>query len=197
MTTLGIILSSARPHRVGAQVADWVRDAVPAGTDVDLIDLAALALPAFDEPDSPKAGRPRTTDHARAWAERIDALDAVVILTPQYNGSYPGALKNAIDYLSPELQDKAAAFVSYGGVGGARAVEHLRGILSQMQMAHVRATVSLSLFHDFEDFSELAPTEPVVQPVAPMLDQLLRWTRAMAAVRGGEFDAEDAAEAAA
>ncbi|MDN5600122.1 MAG: NAD(P)H-dependent oxidoreductase, partial [Brachybacterium sp.] len=87
MTKLGIILASARPNRVGEKVAGWVRDAVPADVDVDLIDLREVALPAFDETTSPKAEQPKTTVHAVSWAERIGALDAVVILTPQYNGA--------------------------------------------------------------------------------------------------------------
>ncbi|MGO1228648.1 MAG: NAD(P)H-dependent oxidoreductase, partial [Brachybacterium sp.] len=95
MTKLGIIVASARPNRVGDHVARWVRDAAPAGVVVDLIDLREVALPAFDGTSSPKAGLPKETDHSRSWGERIDALDALVILTPQYNGSYPGALKNA------------------------------------------------------------------------------------------------------
>ena len=99
MTKLGIIISSARPNRVGEKVARWVADSAHDRFDIDLIDLREMALPSFDEPTSPKSGAEKTTDHGRTWGERIGALDAVVILTPQYNGSYPGALKNAIDFL--------------------------------------------------------------------------------------------------
>ncbi|AXK45216.1 NADPH-dependent FMN reductase [Brachybacterium saurashtrense] len=158
MTTLGIILSSARPHRVGAQVAEWVRDSVPAGTEVDLIDLAALALPAFDEPDSPKAGRPRTTAHARAWAERIDALDAVVILTPQYNGSYPGALKNAIDYLYSEWADLPTVLVGYGW-GAASEVLPVLEILMARVGADLVASIGLGFREDLSVDGEMFVAE--------------------------------------
>lgn len=116
-------------------------------------------------------------------------------MVSEYNHSITGALKNALDYLKPELANKAAGFVSYGSAGGARAVEHLRGILSELQVAHVRNSVLLSLFTDFENFSVLSPTEPATAAVDPMLDQLIVWTKAMEAVRAGDFDAEDEAAA--
>lgn len=114
MTTLGILIYSARPNRVGDNVAQWVRDNVPAGADVDLIDLREVALPDFDETTSPKQGLPKETAHGISWAERIAALDALVILTPQYNGSYPGSLKTAIDWLYTEWVDLPVVLVCYG-----------------------------------------------------------------------------------
>lgn len=198
MTKIAIVTGSVRPGRKSLDVATWVKSLADARGDAEfeVLDLADFELPVFAEPASPSVAPPES-EAGQRWSKAVEGYDGYVFVVPEYNHSVTGALKNAIDYLSPELQDKAAAFVSYGAVGGARAVEHLRGILSQMQVAHVRATVSMSLFHDFENFSELAPTEPVVQSVGPMLDQLLRWTRAMAAVRGGEFDAEAGSEAAA
>src|SRR5690606_17142352 len=97
-----------------------------------------------------------------------------------------GALKNALDYVYGELNNKAAGFVSYGSAGGARAVEHLRGILSEMQVAHVRNAVTMSLFTDFENFSVFTPTPQAAGAVQPMLDQLGTWTRAMGPGRAGE-----------
>ncbi|MGC5585026.1 NADPH-dependent FMN reductase [Ornithinimicrobium sp. W1665] len=198
MTKIAIVTGSVRPGRKSLEVAAWVKSLADARGDADfeVLDLADFELPVFAEPASPSMASPQS-EAGQRWSTAVDGYDGYVFVVPEYNHSITGALKNAIDYLSPELQDKGAAFVSYGGVGGARAVEHLRVILSQMQMAHVRATVSLSLFHDFENFSTLAPTEPVVRSVGPMLDQLLRWTRAMEAVRGGKFDAEERSEAAA
>ena len=123
----------------------------------------------------------------KAWSARMDEFDGYVFVVSEYNHSITGALKNALDYLAPEVNNKAAAFVSYGSAGGARAVEHLRVILSEMQVAHVRNSALLSLFTDFENFSVLAPTEPAIAAVGPMLDQLLVWTKAMQAVRSGQF----------
>lgn len=114
MTKLGIIIASARPNRIGQHVAQWVLGAAADRFDVDVIDLREVALPAFDGLTSPKAGQEKTTEHARAWGERIEALDAVVILTPQYNGSYPGALKNAIDFLYAEWSGLPTLLVGYG-----------------------------------------------------------------------------------
>jgi NAD(P)H-dependent FMN reductase len=114
-------------------------------------------------------------------------FDGYVFVVSEYNHSITGALKNALDYLAAEVNDKAAGFVSYGSAGGARAVEHLRGILSEMQVAHVRNSAILSLFTDFENFSVLTPSEPATASVEPMLDQLVSWTKAMEAVRAGDF----------
>src|SRR5690606_16343054 len=99
------------------------------------------------------------------------------------NHSITGALKNALDYLYTEVNNKAAGFVSYGSAGGARAVEHLRGILSEMQVAHVRNAVTMSLFTDFEIFSTFTPTDPAAASVEPMLDQLVAWSKALETVR--------------
>ncbi len=111
---LGIIVASARPHRVGAHVARWVQGAVDPTWEIDRIELGEVALPAFDEPASPKSGAEKNTPHGRSWGERVGALDAAVIITPQYNGSYPGALKNAVDFLWAEWNDLPVALVGYG-----------------------------------------------------------------------------------
>ena len=119
MTKLGILVSSARPNRVSDSVTQWVRESVPADVEIDLIDLAAEVLPAFDEPHAPKSGARPTTAHGQAWAERIDALDALVIVTPQYNGSYTGALKNAVDWLYTEWAELPTVIVGYGWMDAA------------------------------------------------------------------------------
>jgi NAD(P)H-dependent FMN reductase len=105
------------------------------------------------------------------------------MVTPEYNHSTSGALKNAIDFLYSEWNNKAVGFVSYGALGGARAVEHLRLIAGELQMADVRAQVALSLFTDFENFSELSPTDYQTQALDTMLDQLVAWSKALAPLR--------------
>jgi len=198
MTKIAIITGSVRPGRQSLNVARWVKslaDQRPdAQLDVELevVDLAAFDLPLWQEPTSPSWGAPQSPE-GKAWSEKVAEYDGYVFVVSEYNHSITGALKNALDYLKPELTDKAAGFVSYGSAGGARAVEHLRGMLSEMGVAHVRNSVVMSLFADFENFSTFAPTEPAAAAVGPMLDQLVTWTKAMEAVRAGQFAAVSAA----
>lgn len=196
MTKIAIVTGSVRPGRKSLEVAQWVQSIASQRDDAtfEIVDIAEHALPVWDEA-APPAWGPGEKERSRRWSEAMAGYDGYVFVVSEYNHSITGALKNALDYLGPELNDKAAGFVSYGSAGGARAVEHLRGILSEQQVAHVRNSVLLSLFHDFENFTDFTPTEPAVAAVTPMLDQLVVWTRAMAAVRAGDFTdaAEDAA----
>lgn len=146
MTSIGILIASARPNRVGEHVATWVRDSLTVlegEVSVDLIDLRETVLPAFDGITSPKADGTKTTDHARTWGERIEALDALVIVTPEYNGSYPGALKNAIDYLYEEWSGLPVLLVGYGWGAGAGVLELLERLMTRVG-ADVMGTVGLS-----------------------------------------------------
>jgi len=193
MTKIAIVTGSIRPGRQSLNVANWVKSIADQRTDAEfeIVDLADFELPVWDEALPPSMG-PGAKAHSKAWSARMDEFDGYVFVVSEYNHSITGALKNALDYLKPELENKAAGFVSYGSVGGARAVEHLRGILSELQVAHVRNSVLMSLFTDFENFTVLAPTEPATAAVGPMLDQLVVWTKAMEAVRAGRFALEDA-----
>ncbi|GAA6524738.1 NAD(P)H-dependent oxidoreductase [Intrasporangium sp. DVR] len=193
MTKIAIVTGSVRPGRQSLNVATWVKSIADQRSDAEfeVVDLADFELPVWDEALPPSYG-PGAKAHSKAWSARMDEFDGYVFVVSEYNHSITGALKNALDYLSPELHNKAAGFVSYGSAGGARAVEHLRGILSEMQVAHVRNGVLLSIFTDFENFSILAPTEPATAAVQPMLDQLVVWTKAMEAVRAGRFAPVDA-----
>ena len=119
--------------------------------------------------------------------------DGFVFVTPEYNHSVPAALKNAIDYLFVEWNDKAAGFVSYGLHGGVRAVEHLRQILAEVRIADVRTAVALSLFHDFVDMRELKPDGHHTSTLERMLDELVALIAATAALRG---DSDHEGEAA-
>ena len=158
MTKLGIIQSSARPNRVGEKVLTWVRDAVPSGVDVDLIDLRDAALPAFDGASSPKQGLPKETEHARRWGERIDALDALVILTPQYNGSYPGALKNAIDFLYEEWNRMPTLLVGYGWGSAGEVLPLLEALMTRLG-ADVVGSIGLGFREDLSVEGELFVAE--------------------------------------
>src|SRR5258708_15331103 len=181
---IGIILGSTRPGRNGKAVADWVLDKAQAriGADYDLIDLADHPLPHMDEPMSPMLGQ-YAGEHTKAWAATIAPYDGYVFVTPEYNHSTSGVFKNAIDYLYAEWTNKAAAFISYGSVGGARAVEHLRLVMGELQVADVRQQVALSLFTDFENFTDFKPAELQVTFLYTMFDQLVAWSTALATLR--------------
>jgi NAD(P)H-dependent FMN reductase len=182
---IGIILGSTRPGRNGKAVADWVLDKAQARVDADydLIDLADHPLPHMDEPMPPMLGQ-YAGEHTKVWAATIAPYDGYVFVTPEYNHSTSGVLKNAIDYLYAEWINKAAAFVSYGSVGGARAVEHLRLICSELQIAHVRQQLSFSMFTDFENFSTFRPVAAIHDDAATvMFDQLEAWSAALKPLR--------------
>ena len=184
MLKIGIILGSTRPGRNGEAVARWVHDLAKKRTDADyqLIDIADFNLPLLDEPVPPSMGK-YSKDHTKRWAAAIGALDAYVFVTPEYNHSTSGALKNAIDFLYAEWNNKAAGFVSYGSAGGARAVEHLRLVMAEVQIATVRAQVMLSLATDFENYSVFKPHQRHEAEVTTLLDQLVSWATAMKTVR--------------
>jgi len=182
--TIGIILGSTRPGRKGDQVANWVLAQAATRTEAnyELIDLADFALPHLDEAMPASMGQ-YANDHTKAWAEKISGFDGFVFVTPEYNHSTSGALKNALDYLYQEWNNKAAAFVSYGGGGGMRAVEHLRLIVGELQMADVRAQVAFSLHTDFESYTTLTPGPQHAAGLATLFDQLESWSGALRTVR--------------
>jgi NAD(P)H-dependent FMN reductase len=121
--------------------------------------------------------------HTKAWASKIASFDAYVFVTPEYNHAIPGALKNAIDYLFAEWNNKAAGFVSYGSAGGARAAEQLRLVMGEMKIADVRAQVMLSLFTDFENFQTFKPDPRHEGSVKSMLDEVIAWGGALKTLR--------------
>jgi NAD(P)H-dependent FMN reductase len=181
---LAIILGSTRPGRNGKAVADWVLEKAKARTKAgyELVDLADYPLPHLDEAMPPTLGQ-YAGEHTKAWAAKIGSYDGFVFVTPEYNHSTSGVLKNAIDYLYAEWNNKAAAFVSYGSLGGARAIEHLRGVCSELQIAHVRQQLSFSLFADFENFSVFNPAALHDDAATALFDQLETWSRALKTVR--------------
>lgn len=184
MIKVAIILGSTRPGRRGEPVAHWVHDIAKQRSDAEfeLVDIKDYNLPHLDEPMPPSLGQ-YSQPHTLAWAAKIDSFDAYVFVTPEYNHSTSGALKNAIDFLYREWNNKAAGFVSYGGAGGARAVEHLRLVMAELQVATVRAQVMFSLFTDFENFTIFKPAAMHEGYVNTMLDQVIAWGGALKTVR--------------
>jgi len=184
MLKVAIITGSTRPGRKSEAVARWVYDIAAKRSDAsfEVVDIAAFDLPLLDEAVPPSMNQ-YAKPHTKAWAAKIATFDAFVFVTPEYNHSTSGALKNAIDFLFREWNDKAAGFVGYGSVGGARAVEHLRLIMGEIKIADVRAQVALSLYDDFEHFSTLKPRPRQEGAVNAMLDDLVAWGKALEAMR--------------
>lgn len=184
MLKIGIIIGSTRPGRRTPAVAQWIYDLAvkKGGAEYEIVDIADYDLPVLDEANPAVFGN-YTEAHTKKWAEKVASLDGYIFVTPEYNHSISGALKNAIDFVYAEWNNKAAGFVSFGTTGGARAVEHLRGIMAEVQVADVRGHVSLNLFSDFVNFSELKPGEWHFPAADTMLTQLLAWTRAMKTLR--------------
>src|SRR5262249_30079938 len=140
MTRIGIIVGSTRPGRKAEIIARWALELARkhGNAGYELGAIADYNLPHLDEAMPPSTGQ-YTKPHTKAWAAKIDSLDGFIFVTPEYNHSTSGALKNAIDFLFKEWNNKAAGFISYGSAGGARAVEHLRLVMAELQVATVRA----------------------------------------------------------
>jgi NAD(P)H-dependent FMN reductase len=187
MTTIAIIIGSTRPGRRGHTVADWVASVGaqerPAA-DFEIIDLADFELPLLDE-ERPAMSGQYNNAHTIRWAEVIARYDGFVFVTPEYNHSIPGALKNALDYVYAEWNHKAAGFVGYGIHGATRAVEHLRLILAELKVATVRPQVALSLHHDFTSSGEFTPGPHQHQTLTALLDDVVAWSRALQPIREG------------
>jgi NAD(P)H-dependent FMN reductase len=184
MLKVAIILGSTRPGRNGEAVARWVYDLSRKRNDAEfeLVDIKDFDLPILDEPVPPSMGQ-YTKEHTKIWSAKIASFDAFVFVTPEYNHGIPGALKNAIDFLYREWNNKVAGFVSYGSAGGVRSVEQLRLVMAELQIADVRAQVQLSLFTDFENFSAFKPAAFHEKSMNTMLDQVIAWGSALKSLR--------------
>jgi NAD(P)H-dependent FMN reductase len=184
MLKIAIIAGSTRPGRKADTVAKWVHEFAKTRSDAEyeVVDIADYTLPLLDEPLPPSMGRYQNP-HTHAWAKKIAEFDGFVFVTPEYNHGTSGALKNAIDYLFREWNNKAAGFVSYGAAGGARAVEQLRLILAEVKIATVRVQVMLSLFHDFENYTVFKPGPHHEKTVHTMLDEVAEWSGALKPLR--------------
>ncbi|MEL3959915.1 NADPH-dependent FMN reductase [Lysinibacillus endophyticus] len=175
---IGIILGSTREGRVSPQVGTWVKELAEKRGDANyiIIDIADYKLPFLGEPGGDTSG-------VAAWSEAVAKQDGFIFIVQEYNHSITGALKNALDFLREEWNNKAAGIVSYGSVGGARAAEHLRGILGELLVADVRVHPALSLFTDFENGTDFKPKDVQADSVNQMLDQLIPWATALKTIR--------------
>jgi NAD(P)H-dependent FMN reductase len=184
---IGIIIGSTREGRFGDKPASWIHTIAQQRTDLafELIDLRDHPLPFFDEPMSP-AWAPVKNEAAQRWAAKLATLDGLIVVTPEYNHGPSAVLKNALDYAYKEFIRKPIGFVGYGGVGAARAVEQLRLVATELQMAPVRNAVHIGMVEfmgiwqqgkTFEDFPHLA------QAATGLLDDMAWWARALKTAR--------------
>lgn len=180
---IAVLIGSTREGRWGDRVAHWFAREARRRPDllVDIVDLAELDLPGV---------LPMQHDATiRAYADRIERADGIVVVTPEYNHSYPASLKQAIDVLNAPWRRKPVAFVSYGGMsGGLRAVEHLRGVFAELHATTIRETVSLHghprLFDESGEM--LDPTGPAAA-AATLLDELVWWAAALRTARDADL----------
>jgi NAD(P)H-dependent FMN reductase len=187
MTRIAIVVGSTRRGRRSELVAHWVAKLADKRDDAEFVvlDLAEMDLPMFDDENPPSLGKPPRDPRVKRWSAEVAACDGFVFITPEYNHSVPGVLKNAIDHLFHQWHHKAAGFVSYGSAGGVRAAEHLRLVLAEVKVATVRSQVFLSLFTDFvindpAEPGEFNPSEPQEPALEGMLDEVIAWSKALA-----------------
>ena len=182
---IAIVVGSTRPGRNSEAVARWTYDTASGRSDATfgVVDLADHPLPYLDEAAPPIMGM-YTHEHTKAWSALIDGYDAFVFVTPEYNHSIPGVLKNAIDFLYAEWNDKAAGLVTYSAQGGGvRAAEHLRSVLAELKVATVRSQVVLTLGDDFRDYASFEPRPQQEQALSALIDDLVAWGGALRQLR--------------
>ena len=190
---LAIIVGTTRRNRQTPKLARWVERAatVRPGTEVRLLDLADYPMPFFDEPISPRYNPERRIDPvAQRWLSALAEVDAYIVVTPEYNHSIPGVLKNAFDYVDFQMERKPSAIVSHGTVGGARAAMHLKEILSESHTVPIPKSVAFAgLGISISDDDELSP-ELAAKPHGPqaaveaLIDELGWYSDALSAARG-------------
>lgn len=182
MLKIGIVIASVRDGRNGKQVGDWVFNYANNRNDdnvsYELIDLKDFDLPLLGLTPTAEQGAA-----IKRWSDAFAAVDGYVIVTPEYNRALPGAFKNALDYLQPELHNKAVGYVSYGGLGGLASIESLRLINAEQELASVRTMVTFSLMSDFENMSVFKPHDYHLDNANKMFAQLISWSTALKAIR--------------
>lgn len=186
MTKIKVILASTRPERFGAQPARWIMELAASQSDAtfELIDLAELQLPPLDEP-KPAASGEYSHEHTQRWAKIVDDADGFVIVTPEYNHSYPASLKNAIDYVAAEWNYKPVAFVSYGAeAGGTRAVEHLRSLLAQLRVFDLAEQVLIpNYWTQTDEDGTWTPTDHQIHRAEDLLKAIAFWAAKLKPLR--------------
>ena len=189
MLKIGLIVGSTRPNRFADVVAPWVAEGAKGRNDVSLevLDLRDQNLPLFDEPASPLfTGGAYTRPEAEAWRHRIGALDGFIATAAEYNHGPTAVLKNAFDSAYYEWNRKPIAFVGYGGVGGARAIEQLRGVAIELQLAPIKHEVNIAMdafLGVLQQGRSLDDYPFLVQSRTALFDNLVWWGHALKAAR--------------
>ncbi|SHJ09532.1 NAD(P)H-dependent FMN reductase [Actinomyces denticolens] len=184
MTKIAVILGSVRPNRAGASVAEWVASKANGveGVQAEILDLAAFNLPIFAE-ELPPMAAPAKDPAAVAWNEALAGFDAFIIVSPEYNHSVPGGLKNAIDFITPSvLANRAVGLVGYSYSAGHRQIEHLRAILANFTTGVVSAQVNLHLATDFPG-GAFAPAAFHDGEVPALVEAIVAQDKALASLR--------------
>ena len=184
---IGIIISTTREGRFGERAARWVAELAAGRSDIstEIVDLRDYPLPFFESEASPRFV-PIDTPQAKKWSNKLAELDGYVFVTAEYNHSISGVLKNALDFVFAEPARKPAAFVGYGAVGGARAVEHLRHIVVELSMVplnravHINMEPFLGMMRDGKDFADYPYLAPTVET---MLEELTWYAQTLKAGR--------------
>jgi len=183
---LNIIIASTRPGRNGPKLATWFHDFAAAHGRLEpvIADLADFALPVFDEPKHPRL-KQYEHDHTKAWSRSVEAADAFVFVTPEYNYFAPPALVNALTYLSSEWAYKPAGILSYGGIsGGLRGAQSEKLLFTTLKMMPIPEAVPVPMYTQYigED-GVFRPSEPIAAGATLMLDELARWAEALKPMR--------------
>lgn len=177
MVRVAVISGSASPNRTGAPIVDWVGEALRArgGVEVDVVDLRELALPFFDEPNLPRL-QTYVHRHTKEWSARVAAAGAFVFVTPEYNGSFPAILKNALDYLHKEWHYKPAGVVTYGnGISaGLRGAQALRQVLAALYLVPIQEAVPIPFVREHLNEGRFTATPAMEQALEAMIRELLR-----------------------
>ncbi len=191
MLNIAIIPGTSRPQALNPQIVNWVEQQLASNDDVraEVVDFGSFDLPLLDEV-VPAGAKMYANDHTKAWGAKLEEFDAFIFVTPEYNHSISGSLKNALDFVATEFNHKVAGIVNYGADKGVRAAEHLRHILANYKLAVVRDQASFSIFTDVAD-GTFAPTEVSAAPFASMVDDIIAWGEALKSVR--ESGAEEQA----
>lgn len=189
---LKIIVGSTRPSRKGIFVAEWFEEFAKAHSEfeIELLDLKEIQLPFLDEDAHPRLKQYKHT-HTLNWSQKIEEGDAYVLVTPEYNHSYPATVKNALDCLSQEWAEKPLAFVSYGGVsGGTRSVNDLKAPVATLNMMPILEAVNIPFFTNFIQDERFIPNEIIEQSAEMMLKKLYQWAKALKGMRTAALNPE-------
>ena len=187
MLSLKIIIASTRPGRKGPAIAQWFYEIAQKNISftTELLDLAVINLPFLDEPKHPRF-RQYEHQHTKDWSAIIDSADAYVIVTPEYNFGFPAPLKNALDFLYQEWNNKPVAFVSYGGIAaGTRAVQMLKQVVTAQKMMPLAESVNIPFFmHHIDEQGIFKGNEMLNTSASDMLVELSKWGIALKGMRG-------------